>query len=171
MTTVTSTDQLPEGVCVLSDGGCLNNNKPIAERSMYGSTTVFNNRKQVASVLYDGRTAVQHEFEFEHDIDAQDWASNQLAELLAALEAINYAGQLAERRTKQGAAPLTITILSDSEYALGHAQTWRPDKKAHHDTITASQALKDSVRYAQNYGATLKFQHVDNVWVKSILGH
>ena len=29
------------GICVLVDGGCYNNNRPVSERKMYGSMTVL----------------------------------------------------------------------------------------------------------------------------------
>lgn len=166
--TITKTAQLPEGICVLVDGGCLNNNLPVMERSMYGSMTVFSNRKQVTSTASMGVRVVKHTWTFERAEEGH--ASNQLAELMILANGLEYVASL-QKRVDDG-RKLAVTILSDSEYALGMAQkVMKPGKRAEADTLTAIQAIFGAIDAVQDAGVELKFQHVDNVWVKSVLGH
>ena len=158
-----------EGICVLVDGGCHNNNRPVNERSMYGSMTVLNRGKQVVSRWGNAPelTGTVHTFHYELE---DGHASKNLAELLTLECGLTYILNLKRRPCK---TPITaVTILCDSQLALGYAdgsfkvgKTVHPTMKAHYNAIAAK------VREVQKAGVELKFKHVDNQWVKSVLGH
>jgi ribonuclease HI len=166
-----------DGICVLVDGGCLNNNKPVSERSMYGSMTVFSGGKQVESNISVGNThsavasvGIMHRWEF--DLHQQK-ASNNIAEVLMVHIAVQYLCTLIHRMTDKGQAmPTTLTVLSDSEWALGVATH---QYKAKPDTLSVLGdelgKIDAAVEWLKTKGVTLNFTHVNNLWVKSVLGH
>jgi ribonuclease HI len=152
-----------EGICVLVDGGCLNNNRPMAERKMYGSLTVFHNGKQIESTIQDRKSLVHH-FE-EADFGVED-KSNNVAEMQMMLIALNYVMALIQRTDKINLFG-KVTVMSDSQIALGLVSgEMRPGKKT-------SDAWKSGAGVAHDKATVtgVTFQHVDNVWVKSVLGH
>lgn len=155
------------GICVLVDGGCHKNNKPVSERSMYGSYTVLHDGKQIKSTAVSGVVDVIHTQPYE----TTGHASNQLAELLAMRDALAYVIASNLRCATSGKEGCDVTILSDSEYALGHAQTFKPGKGAADETIKLSQDLKLLAGQIKKAGHKVSFQHVDNGWVKTVLGH
>jgi hypothetical protein len=158
-----------DGICVLVDGGCLNQNKPVSERTIYGSLKVYYNGKPVLSEWAQHK-ALQHKMGFEADVDGV--VHNQRAELKAMEVAMRYVELLRDRM--QGTSnPLTaITILSDSEYALGWgAGDYQGDKRT-------ADVVKD---YSTRFGCwrakleyqrvKVTYQHVPEAWVKTQLGH
>lgn len=156
-----------DGICVLVDGGCLNNNhKDAAERQMYGSMTVFHNGKQVQSTHWQGGVGVTHSFQFNGQSKSENRSNNQ-AELETLIEGLLYIDDLRKRVEQQGRKLDTITVLCDSEFAVGLASgAMKLNKKSHKDLHTAV-ALIQSAKANVN----VIFQHVDNMWVKSVLGH
>jgi ribonuclease HI len=158
-----NTPQL-EGISVLVDGGCRNNNKPVNERKMYGSFTVFHNGKRMESEYQDIKL-ITHHIEFPHD--EGDHASNQLAELYALGEALGYVSALQLRMQKKERKLDIVTVMSDSEFALGLAsKAMKLNIKSHPDMVDAVQGVQDLAAITN-----VIFQHVDNLWVKSVLGH
>jgi len=158
-------NNLPSGVCVLVDGGCLNNNKPVSDRVMYGSMTVFFNGNQVVSTYGDMPTALVHKFDIDHQ---EEWASNNLAELLTMEHALSYVDELHNRSRKV----VEVTILCDSNLALGYASgTMKVGKKVDQSIRQSRMALDGMNIELERLGVKVNYQHVDEGWVKSVLGH
>jgi ribonuclease HI len=160
------------GVSVLVDGGCRNNNRPVSERNMYGSFTVFNGGTQVASTWEDKQELIHRRtYDCPHTKqDASANVSNNQAELEVLLEALEYVDELNGRLKEAGKEPLVVTILSDSEFALGMASKAMKLKSTSHQdlrvTIGLIHSMIDNVPNVK-----VVFQQVDNLWVKSVLGH
>jgi ribonuclease HI len=153
-----------DGVCVLVDGGCLNNNKPVSERKMYGSLTVFHNGRQVQSTLACGGTALVHRF-LQHP-DRTNITNNQ-SELDTLHAGLLYVSALRERTEDSGRHLPAVTVMSDSEFALGMASgAMKLNAKSHaelHAKVAQIRVLAEKL--------PVIFQHVDNRWVKEVLGH
>jgi ribonuclease HI len=149
-----------EGICVLVDGGCLNNNRPVSERSMYGSLTVYYNGKRVESTI-DNAKCLVHRVE----IEPNGAASNNIAEVTMVMKALNYVVELMRRSPHNLHGK--VTILSDSELALGLVSgAMKPGGKTSDEWKRMVGVARDKAILT---GAT--FQHVDNLWVKTQLGH
>jgi len=157
-----------DGICVLVDGGCLNNNKPVSERSMYGSLMVYYNGQPVNFTLYDKEYHYGDQGGRRCTIPSVDgWASNNLAELEMVSEALDYVTGLERRAQAKGSTLPVVTIMSDSEFALGMASgAMKVGKKT--DQSIADIVTEIRVKVSK---CSAIFQHVDNVWVKSVLGH
>ena len=158
-----------DGISVLVDGGCLNNNKPMSERSMYGSLTVFCGERQVKSTYEDKKQLIhRRSYDTLHTKqDASANISNNQAELETMLDGLLYVDELQKRMAEQDKEPVTVTVLCDSQFAVGLAsRAAKLNKKSHrdlHDTLNLIHAELGNV--------DVVFQHVDNRWVKSVLGH
>ena len=168
---------IQEGICVLVDGGCLNNNKPVSERKMYGSMTVFYNGKQVESTIeffaepYYRETKCIHKYNL---MDRGEHASNNMAEVVMIRTALEYVLNLILRQEQQQNPRKldAITVMSDSEWALnvvtGAYKIKAQNEIAYDNELTTINYIKAML---EKRNITLIFQHVDNVWVKSVLGH
>jgi ribonuclease HI len=167
--TIYRTEQLPDGICVLVDGGCRNNNLPVMERSMYGSLTVFHHRKQVVSRWGNAPelTGIKHEFPLELQ---DDWASNNLAELKMMENALTYIMNLKRRESNR---PITqLTVVTDSALAQGFAAgTMKPNNKSHQALHNSYKTICAAMRELKQMGVEVQFVHAHNEWVKRILGH
>jgi ribonuclease HI len=164
-----------DGICVLVDGGCLNNNKPVTERSMYGSMTVFNGGKQVESSVDLYHTEPQDETKLIHKYDIMDMyqhASNNMAEVVMVRTAVEYVYALVKRMAAKGRTLTSVTVMSDSEWALcvatGAYKIKPQNEIAFHNDLTTLKHVKGLV---EELGCTINFQHVNNLWVKTVLGH
>lgn len=172
----TAKEPVLDGICVLVDGGCLNNQKPVSERSMYGSLTVFNGGKQVESTVYTQVDNVQHcDIAYVHKFtiaDAYNHASNNMAEVVMVRKAIEYVHTLAQRMAAKGQKLDSVTVMSDSEWALGVVtgvyKIKAQNEVAFHNDLATLKHVKGLL---EGLGCTVIFQHVNNLWVKSVLGH
>ena len=166
MDTIRKTEELPMGVCVLVDGGCLNNNKPVTERHMYGTLTVFCDRTQVASTWFVQQVETkQLKHRFELGMSEDGHASNNLAELMMLDYALSYLAELKARAT--GRTMPTITIITDSEWAMNVMTGDYHLKASSHQSLKSYADMVKGNFQHNRYDV----RHADNVWVKSILGH
>ena len=158
-----------EGICVLVDGGCLNQNKPVSERTIYGSLKVFHNGKPVESTRADNKGLV-HRMSFVPDDDGV--IHNQRAELKAMAVALRYVELLRDRMQGTNNPLTAITILSDSEYAIGWGSGAYKGNKATADVVrnynTRFETTRNNLKYQR---VEVRFQHVPEAWVKTQLGH
>lgn len=178
MVTNLTPDTLQKGVCVLVDGGCLNNNKPVDERKMYGSLTVFREGRQVPSryvvdvddLLKDKGTQLVWKFSL---AEQQGWASNNLAEVIMIRTALRYLWQRIERAIcTEKPHYKEFLVMSDSEWALGVVTGQFKIKAA--NELVYHNFLADIQHYTadlKKHGVTVTYQHVNNQWVKQVLGH
>lgn len=179
MNTINQPETLEKGICVLVDGGCLNNNKPVSERSMYGSMTVFYNGKQVASRYFVNIEHIEEMFgegdpKLIHTFDITgDNASNNYAEVAMLRTALRYAWQLVARMGfDEKEIPGDITVMSDSEWALSiitGAYKLKAQNQAAYNNLLAD--VNHYNHALVQHGCDVIFQHVNNLWVKSVLGH
>jgi ribonuclease HI len=148
-----------KGICVLVDGGCRNNQGPVEDREMYGSMTVFHNNTQVESSVY-GKQLI-HKFTFPAQ---EEWSSNNLAELMMLEQAFQYIVDVRGRSPRVG----NVVILTDSLWAASVADgSYKINKNA-------APGLKKAAARVRSLFLTIQgveIKHVDNLWVKSILGH
>ena len=166
-----------EGISVLVDGGCLNNNKPVVERSMYGSLTAFCDGKQVVTTHHvlgpveQDIKCVVHKYSIPA---VNGHASNNMAEVVMLRRAMEYILSVVHRQISQPNPKKLdlVTVMSDSEWALGvvtGAYKIKAANEVHfHNDLTSIQHIKSAL---EKHGVTVVFQHVDNLWVKSVLGH
>jgi ribonuclease HI len=160
-----------DGICVLVDGGCLNNNKPVSDREMYFSLKVYHNGKPVKST-WAQISAIQHRLTIAVRPEMGDQINNQVAELLAMEAALSYATSLRDRM--QGTStPLTaITILQDSEYGLGWGSgSYKGNSKTSDFVRTEATQCASLRRYLKEKLVEVTYQHVPEAWVKTQLGH
>jgi hypothetical protein len=171
MPRITATSELPDGICVLFDGGCSGNHLPVSQmsqRKMYGSMAVFHNRKLVASSwqVSEKPKPIQR-FEFTHK---DGHASSPLSEYLTLENALSYVFALRSRSIK---TPVTkVTIIGDNETAIGFGSgTHEPTPKSAaciHETYFSISHLVSEIT---KWGCELDWRNADEKWVKRILGH
>ena len=159
------------GICVLVDGGCLNNNKPVSERSMYGSMRLFKDgiHVQATCPVDNASKRIHHRY----NIPAIcDHASNNLAEVVMLRIGMEYVHKLVNRMREQGQKLDSITVMSDSEWALSVVTGAYKIKACNEIPFNNDlQSIKHLKGIVEQEGCSIIFQHVDNLWVKSVLGH
>ena len=159
---------LPEGFAVLADGGCRNNQGPVSDREMYGSIKVYHNGKPIRSE-WAQHVDTQHTMQFDHK---DGHASNQVAELIAMECALTYAYRLRDRRACQGKDLTAITILDDSEYALGWGSgAYKGNKDTKALVLKYKEIFSGLRTQLKDNQVDVRFQHVPESWVKTQLGH
>ena len=148
---------LPEGIVIVCDGGCRNNQTP-DKRVAYGSLAVFvnNQRKQLHYTGPDGRKVEA----WQARVNWQDATNNQ-AEFKTALMALGYIRELFAR-----SQPAQVTICSDSELVVNTALGVNKKFKVEHIRELAIE-LKANLEALPS----VKFMWLDNSVVKEILGH
>ena len=161
---------LDKGITILCDGGCHNNQLPTSERQMYGSFAVWNDGKRITSITHNDETS--------HDVyswqcDTELWnssihginPSNNIAELEMFISALRYLSDIAERSNPIKVRTTQVRILTDSEFVRGQMNG---DK-------SKSLNTRQHVELARELLASSPWKptivHVDNRWVKQVLGH
>lgn len=158
---INTSSELPDGVCVLVDGGCKG---PQDARTMYGSMTVFNSRSQITSRDDNGHKAMVHRF----DIAGTD-GTNNYAEVYMLFQAALYLLGLSQRTSLQGEV---VTVVSDSEWGLnvvqGNYKLKAETRSRYNSLLIEVVKIFDILRMK---GVVVQFAHANNLWVKEILGH
>jgi ribonuclease HI len=158
---------LDNGITIVVDGGCFNNQLPVDQRKMYGSFQLYIDGKKPKCVHFNGAAHAQGLVKWEYDSEL--WANtvpevpptNNVAECEMMLMAISYLYELAKRTTKQ---PL-VRLVTDSTLVTGFV-------KGNKAKVKHLKPYREALR--EKY-AGLPFQvsceHASGEWVKSVLGH
>jgi ribonuclease HI len=161
---------LVNGITIVTDGGCLNNQFPASKRHMYGSMAVFDNGIRLETVPFQGK---DHTRSIRWECDDKLWienmpdvpASNNVAELQMLIKAMVYLQELAGRSTMNTIAMTKVRILMDSQLVIGFI---RGNK-------CKSSHLIEHVHVARKLFSICSWKkeifHVENAWVKTVLGH
>ena len=155
-----------EGITIVVDGGCTNNQLPEKARTMYGSFAVFFNGKRVEKITHYGMT-VPHQYKWECDMT--EWhktfpaipATNNVAECEMLAQALAYAVRIMKAPQYHN-----ILFMGDSQVVEAYVNGSKVGKDAKHlaeyqDVI--STTFKDNPNFL--------FKHIDEKAVKAILGH
>jgi hypothetical protein len=147
------------------------------ERSMYGSMQILHNDKRVESTVYSGEVnarvcsvAYVHQVQFELHNQS---ASNNIAEVLILHEGVQYlVGLVGRMKDQKKNLPTHVTVLSDSEWGLGMVtHAYKPKPETREKLGEELDKIDAAVEYLKKQGVAVNFQPVDNLWVKSVLGH
>ncbi len=150
--------QLPKGIVVLVDGGCLNN-QTAEKRHAYGSIAVFHNGQKQRFRFTDehGKEQKARQVKFE-------WggATNNQAELKTAIAGLGWILEFYRRLGKM----MPVTLCSDSEMVVNTAKGI--NKKFRVPEIAA---LAGELKAKLDELPLVSVEYVDNGTVKSLLGH
>lgn len=162
---------LERGITIVVDGGCLNNQFPTSERHMYGSFAVYVNGKRSETITYQNE---KHTSSFKWECDDTFWLeslpdvppSNNVAEMEMFCGAISYLDELSSRTQPEMVDKTKVRILTDSALVVGYlTDNWKV--KSPHLKLHVEQARQGYLKLKW----MVDIRHVDNLWVKSILGH
>lgn len=149
---------LPNGIVILCDGGC-SNNQTAAKRKAYGSIATFVNGQRKTMHYHDPLTNTQQAREQVRI----DWGmvTNNQAEFKTVLAALGFVRELNHR-----SQPAPIVILSDSALVVGFADGTNKKAKVPEIAALASE-LKDRLRELPN----VTLQHAPRELMVEFLGH
>ncbi len=150
--------QLPKGIVVLVDGGCLNN-QAVDKRHAYGSVSVFMDGKR-QKMTYRDEKGIEHKTQQAR----VEWGSitNNQAEFKTAIVGISWIREFYGRLGKM----MPVTVCSDSELVVNTVKGINKKFK-----VPEIAALAGELRERLEELPMVTFEYVDNLTVKSLLGH